>query len=150
MIRIELADKLRRAGVVWSPAAGDRFIVPDRDMDDEVFVVSDMAIEVHELSDSRIFRLNGTTEWALDSLDSRSVLWLPREEQLRTLLGERFRSLVRSEGAWTVEVSRDDERLCFTDADAESAYALGLLATMAEPVAGSSGRASDDATKGQT
>ena len=30
---------------------------------------------------------NGTTEWALDSLKTEQVLWLPREGQLRAEIG---------------------------------------------------------------
>ena len=127
MIRLELARQLKRAGVVWSPVAGDRFVVPDRDMDDEVFVVSDMTIEVHDLPGGRILGFNGTTEWALDSVDSDSVVWLPREEQLRMMLGERFHSLVREGDRWKVELVHDDQTRSFTDPDVESAYALSVL-----------------------
>jgi hypothetical protein len=129
VIRVELARALKALGVPWSPVPGDRFVVPDREMDDDVFVVSDMTIEVHDLPSGRILGFNGTTEWALDSMASDSVLWLPREEQLRTLLGERFHSLLREGDTWTVVVSRDGERQSFTDPDVESAYALAVLST---------------------
>lgn len=130
VIRIELARELRGSGVAWSPVTGDRFMVPDRDMDDEVFVVSDMVVEVLDLPGGPVLGFNGTTEWALDNLRSDSVLWLPREDQLRTMLGERFRSLVTNGRGWTVEVSGNDGELrSFTDPDVESAYALGVLSS---------------------
>ena len=48
VIPLELARQLREAGLVWKPEPGDRFVVPDRDLD-EVFVLSHMTIEVHRL-----------------------------------------------------------------------------------------------------
>ena len=64
MISIELAGRLRTAGLAWTPAAGDRFVIADREMDDEVFVVSELTIEVHDAPTGRLFRFIGTTEWA--------------------------------------------------------------------------------------
>ena len=76
----------------WSPVKGDRFVVPDRDLDDEVFVVSDMVVEAVDLPRvGRILAFNGTTEWALDSLEAAEAIWLPREEQLRDAARRRVR-----------------------------------------------------------
>ena len=68
MITVEQARRLRKAGALWVPSAGDRFVVPDRDMDDDVFVVSDMTVEVHDYPGGKVIGFNGTTEWALDSI----------------------------------------------------------------------------------
>ena len=38
MIDLDLARALRDAGLTWTPAAGDRFLVPDRDLDDMLFI----------------------------------------------------------------------------------------------------------------
>ena len=38
VITRELAETLAAAGLVWEPASGDRFLVPDRDLDEEVFL----------------------------------------------------------------------------------------------------------------
>lgn len=126
MITNELASRLRAAGIVWTPANGDRFVIPDRDMDDQVFVVSDMVIESHDVAGGRVIRFNGTTEWALDSLPAELVLWLPREDQLRELLAESF---VRLEalGDGLVVVLADGSR--HADTDAERAYARAILHT---------------------
>ncbi len=105
MITLELAERLREAGLIWSPSAGDRFVVPDRDLDDEVFVVSDMVVEIHQRPSGQILGFNGTTEWALDSLKVDQVLWLPREEQLRERLGTAFRRLEATPQGWAVEVA---------------------------------------------
>jgi len=90
VISLDLAHRLRVAGMAWTPADGDRFIVPNRDMDGDVFVISSMVVEVREIPAGRIVAFNGTTEWALDSVDATSVLWLPREAQLREYLGAHF------------------------------------------------------------
>ena len=93
VISVDLGRRLADAGVQWSPAPGDRFVIPDRDLDEQVFVVSDMVVEVRELPRGRLLAFNGTTEWALDSVMQPDVLWLPHEHQLRTMLGDAFVSL---------------------------------------------------------
>ena len=124
---MELARRLAdRLGLVWEPRPGDRFMVPDRDID-EVFVVSDMTIEVQELPTGRLIKFNGTTEWALDSIAAAEVVWLPWEHQLRELLGPRFARLERLPGeqpGWAV-VLADGSR--HVDVAPESAYARALL-----------------------
>ena len=142
MISLELARRLREAGLLWRPAPGDRFVVPDRDMDDEVFVVSEMTIQVHDLPrGSSVIRFNGTTEWALDSIDADEAVWLPRESQLRDLLGDLFLRLeavstheagfvvvVRADANGRRGVDPDEQR--HVDIDAERAYARAVLALL--------------------
>ena len=123
MITIEQAGRLRKAGVLWAPAAGDRFVVPDRDMDDDVFVVSDMTVEVHDYQGSKVIGFNGTTEWALDSIEQREVIWLPREEQLRALLGDHFHKLEAVPGGYRVELADSTHAAD----DAEQAYAKAVI-----------------------
>jgi hypothetical protein len=127
VIAVELARKLRDAGLRWSPATGDRFIVADRDMDADVFVLSDMTIEVHDLPDGRVIGFNGTTEWALDSVESEQALWLPRESQLRELLGGTFRGLERSDEGWRVRLEVNGHPHAEDDPDPEQAYGKALL-----------------------
>ena len=127
MISLELARRLRSAAVTWEPAPGDRFQLPDRDMDDQVFVISDMVVEVRPAPAGPILAFNGTTEWALDSVGQQDVVWLPREDQLRTLLGEAFVSLEATPGGWIVTVARDGERERHIDIDVECAYARAVL-----------------------
>jgi hypothetical protein len=38
VLSLELAVALRDAGVEWVPAPGDVFVLPDRDLDEQVFV----------------------------------------------------------------------------------------------------------------
>jgi hypothetical protein len=136
VISLDLARRLQTANVRWTPAAGDRFVVPDRGMDADVFVVSDMVVEFREVPSGQILAFNGTTEWALDSIDAKSVVWLPREDQLRELLGSAFVSLERLDGVdgfdlpggMVVVTEVDGRRQRHVDVDAESAYARAIIA----------------------
>jgi hypothetical protein len=128
VISIELARKLRDTGLKWRPAPGDRFVVVDRDMDDDVFVISDMVVEVHEHPTGPILRFNGTTEWALDSIDASNVVWMPSEAQLRELLGAHFARLEAVPGGFVAEIDTDSGTERHVDVDAERAYARALLA----------------------
>ena len=128
MITIDLAQRLKAAGVEWTPSHGDRFMVPDRDLDEAVFFVSDMVVEVHDLPTGRIFGFNGTTEWALDSIQQQEVVWLPTEGQLRDLLGSSFVALESVPGGCVVVVDGPAGRERHIDIDAECAYARAVLA----------------------
>ncbi len=133
MITRELAQRLREAGLEWTPASGDRFMIPDRDLDDDLFVISEMTIEVQDVLGRRIVKFNGTTEWALDSIAAELVLWLPREDQLRDALGGRFAALERNQFGFVVTLA-DGSR--HADVDAERAYARALLAVLSAAGAG--------------
>jgi hypothetical protein len=141
MITTELALELARRGLPWIPASGDRFHVPDRDLDDEVFVVSGMSIEVSDLPSGAEMRFNGTVEWALDSIAQSEVIWLPREDQMRDVLGALFVRLERLEGetgGYAVVLRRDGLEERHVDIDAERAYARALLSVLpGDPAAGS-------------
>lgn len=135
MISVDLAQRLRLHGLIWTPVAGDRFVVPERGIDEDVFVVSDMTVEVHDLPSGRVIGFNGTTEWALDSLELPEVLWLPRESQLRELLGEVFVGLEAVAEGFAVIVRAVDEGADsplrrHAAEDAEDAYAAALLSVL--------------------
>lgn len=127
MITRELAERLRDAGLPWRPASGDCFMIPDRDLDDEVFVVSEMTIEVTDALGERLVRFNGTTEWALDSIDAALVLWLPREDQLREALGASFVSLETVGDGFAVQLADGSRHV---DLAASRAYARALLSDL--------------------
>lgn len=147
MLTIDLARRLHAAGLRWDPSPGDRFVLPDRGMDEDVFVISDMTVEVHEFPTATVIGFNGTTEWALDSVEQREALWLPLEHQLRDLLGGLFRSLAHDPdgaeapdtsdggaGPWAVTLSVPDTSApdggrrthVVRGASAEQAYGLAL------------------------
>ena len=130
MITVPLARALRDAGLVWVPAAGDRFVVADRGMDDQVFVLSDMTVEVRSFPTGPVIAFNGTTEWALDSLDQDDALWLPAEDQLRDRLGPSFRRLERAAEGFAVVVADGEGEVRTTGADPATAYAHAVLARL--------------------
>ncbi len=133
---LRLALALRDAGVGWTPRVGDRFAVPDRDLDDEVFVLSDMVVELRDTPSGDVLAFNGTTEWALDSLEADAAVWLPREDQLRELLGDALVSLERLDGGdapagWVVTVGVAGARERHVEVSVEAAYARAVLAVLA-------------------
>jgi hypothetical protein len=128
VLPLDLATRLKDAGLRWKPAPGDHFAVPDRDLDDEVFVLSNMVIEVHQLPEGAVIAFNGTTEWAMDDLEQDEAIWLPREDQLRALLGGSFRSLVRVGAGFRVEIQIGDEPSAYDGDEPSAAYAQALLA----------------------
>lgn len=130
MLTAALAGELLSAGLLWTPRPGDRFVVPVGEMSGEVFYISEMTIEVHSRPGGRVLGFNGTTEWALDSLSLNDVVWIPREEQLREQLGDRFISLTRTADAWHVLAAVAGAERSFGDPDAEIAYAHAVLAIL--------------------
>ena len=133
MISLSLAVELKNAGLVWNPALHHLFAIPDSDLDQRVFVVSDMAIDVERLFGLQAITFNGAVEWSLDHIMVDDVVWMPTEEQIREalqqrLLGEaepairlnsysnRFRCLISLEG----------ESLSFEARTASDAYGLAL------------------------
>lgn len=131
MIGLEMAKELKEAGLIWKPGTGDRFAIPDRDLDEEVFVLSNMTIEVYNVPEGRVIGFNGTTEWALDDVEIEETIWLPREDQLRELLGGTFRSLSRTEAGYDVEMDLLGEARTFTAGTPDGAYAAALLHLLA-------------------
>ncbi len=130
MLDLHLARQLRDAGLRWDPTEGDRFVLPDRDMDDEIFTVSRMVVEVHTAPIGQVIAFNGTMEWALDAVEQAETVWLPREAQLREALGQALLSLVRTDEGWRC-TTRLDGGLAEVDAPtADQAYAKALLAQL--------------------
>lgn len=127
MISHDLAAQLAPL-LSWTPANGDRFYIPRPEIADSVFLVSDMVVELVTQKGESRFHFNGTVEWALDSVDSDGVIWLPREDQLRELLAGYFLSLDSSAGGFVVTVSGPG-RAYHTEPepDAADAYARALL-----------------------
>lgn len=127
MLSRETAIALAEAGVVWQPRPGDRFMVRVDEMGEEVFQVSEMTVDVAHYPEGTHVRFNGTTEWALDSIELARTIWLPHEGQLRDLLGDRFASLVREGRSWVVTLDDERGRRDVCDEDVEEAYAQAVL-----------------------
>lgn len=145
VISTALARELRTAGLVWTPVSGDAFQIAlggdlggdsggdqNDDFEGDVFTVSDMTIEAHRSPTGTVLGFNGTTEWALDSVAIDDALWLPREDQLRELLGGTFRRLDRGmtddRVAYTVTIVLDGRDAAFASDDPTEAYGLAVLA----------------------
>jgi hypothetical protein len=133
VISVDLAAELRAAGLRWRPTVGDRFVVANRAMDEDVFVLSTMTIDVHQFPSGPVIGFNGTTEWALDSLELDEALWLPAEHQLRDLLGAAFVSLAHDGSDWVVTLA-DGERVA--GPRAAEAYGRALLGRLQSAAAG--------------
>lgn len=129
MITVELARRLvAEAGVLWQPQAGDRFVIDAELLTGEVFWISDLTVEPQHFADRTVLGFNGTTEWALDSVSLDQAIWLPREDQLRGLLGDRLDTVRRTRSGWEVScVASDGSRHTVVDADLECAYAVSVL-----------------------
>lgn len=89
-ITLSTAQQLKAAGLPWIPAEHDHFAIPDRGLDERVFVIADMTVLVQVLHGSPAVTFHGTAEWALDYLVVSETVWLPSEEQLRRLLEQRL------------------------------------------------------------
>ncbi|MEX2551247.1 MAG: hypothetical protein WD638_13570 [Nitriliruptoraceae bacterium] len=131
MISLALAKALHEHGLSWTPQEGDRFILPDRDMDGRVFTISDMVVEVRRSPVGALIAFNGTMEWALDAIEVAETVWLPREAQLRERLGDALLSLARIEDGWRCTVRIDDQLVEVEEAEADEAYGRALLAVLA-------------------
>ena len=130
MISTELARALRDSGLAWVPRAGDAFRIDRVEADEEVYVLSDMTVEAHDFSTGTVIGFNGTTEWALDSVDLGDTLWLPHEHQLREALGARFRRLSHEGSEFGVDAFVDGAIRTYSADDAANAYARALLMTL--------------------
>ncbi len=134
MLKLEMARKLKQAGLKWQPRHGDLFVAPDRGMDDQVFVINDMATIIEMWRGAPAITFHGTPEWALDYLYVGDTLWLPHESQLRELLQRAVAAtpaevfdLLYADGAYTCRFAWDGEAVALRAEDAADAYAAALL-----------------------
>lgn len=134
MIRLETAQKLKAAGLSWTPAMFDFFAIPDRQLDDKAFVISDMLVTVDILQGLQVVSFQGASEWALDSLVTTDAVWLPHEGQLRQALeaglldaGGLDLKLVSGLSGYRCEMTYRGKALVFEANAADEAYAAALL-----------------------
>jgi hypothetical protein len=135
VIGLDLALSLRAAGLRWTPRPGDRFVLPHRGMDEDVFVLSDMTVEVHRFPTGSVIGFNGVTEWALDSVDQHEAVWLPAEHQLREMLGGLFVKLESGADGFEVTLALPSGSSTHRASTAEDAYGQALLAVLREVTA---------------
>ena len=134
MISLELARQLKEAGLQWQPALHDFFAIPQPELDERVFVISDMTIDVEKLFGRQTITFNGAVEWSLDFIMQAAVLWMPTESQLRELLQERLLmerqpavQLDSSTDGYTCQIIYQGQACYFEAVQASNAYAKALL-----------------------
>jgi hypothetical protein len=134
VLSLVLAQQLKTAGLDWKVAKNDFFIIPDRGLDDTVFVISDMTVLVETLFGAQAVTFHGAVEWALDHVEVAELVWIPREDQLRDtleqyLIGEREPSLVLISTAdgYRCEIQFQGKFLAFDAFGAGDAYGTALL-----------------------
>ncbi len=137
MIPLSLALELKEAGLIWQTNNNDFFAIPDRGMDERVFVLADMMAYTDLVRGWPVVAFHGTAEWALDYILTSEVVWLPTEEQLREALAERLAAaddrgranftLTLDSDGYTCAIEFSDEGLIFDAPTAAEAYGRALL-----------------------
>jgi hypothetical protein len=133
MISLQMALRLKQAGLKWTPKLNDFFAIPERGMDANIFVLSDLQANIEKLFGSEVVAFQGASEWALDYLISSEAVWMPREEQLRAammeLLPEREPKLRLdcTNTGCCLEISSNDFHLSAQAQEVEDTYAEALL-----------------------
>lgn len=144
MIQTETARILKNLGLTWKPQLHDFFAIPDRNLDNRVFVLSDMTIGAEVLHGFPALTFNGAVEWSLDFIYQYDVIWIPREDQLRTLLVSRLAGqeepvlqLESTLRGYRCTINFGGEKQQFTAGSAGDAYASALISLLeSEPLNG--------------
>jgi len=141
MLSLSLARQLKEAGLAWIPAEHDFFAIPDRGLEEKVFVISDMTVYLELLQGRRVATFHGTPEWALDYMLTGDLVWLPTEGQLREELMRRLPAeggpmleLVGALQGYRCEVLFNDQSLSFEANGASEAYVAALLHILRTPL----------------
>ncbi|KPV53969.1 hypothetical protein SE17_06535 [Kouleothrix aurantiaca] len=137
MISASLAQQLKQRGLRWQPTERDFFLMPEHNLDGQVFVVSALPALVQSFSGQQTITFHGSIEWALDYVVLSEAVWLPSEIQLRELLAATLGPdaplrLERLSRGYRLQVAIGAEMREFEETSAEECYALALLATMPE------------------
>ena len=132
MISSELALRLKRAGLEWRPAERDFFMMPEHNLDEQIFVVSALPALVQNFHSEMSITFHGSIEWALDYVLLSEAVWLPSETQMRALLADAIGAdaplrLDRTAAGYRLQIASGADLLDFEAADAEDTYALALL-----------------------
>lgn len=135
VVSIEIAKRLRDAGVVWQPRRFDFFHIPDRNLDEELFVIANFAVNVQHLADGiAAIAFEGAVEWSLDYILTQDVVWMPSETQAREMLGEAFLRLEQLDGNHQVTITHRGHQATFSAPTPSDAYGLAMLHLLASSV----------------
>lgn len=129
MLSLSLAQKLKKAGLEWQPELHDTFAVPDRELDDRRFVLTEVLSYIELFRGSPVVTFHGTAEWALDFILQTEAVWIPSETQLRQRIQQYATDLVLKETSdgYECHVNFRGQALTFSDPDACEAYGAALL-----------------------
>ncbi|MCL4868978.1 MAG: pilus assembly protein CpaE [Anaerolineae bacterium] len=130
MITLTLAQQLKTAGLRWHPQEHHFFAVPDREMDERVFVISDMSVLVEVLQGWPAITFNGSVEWALDYVLEMEAVWLPTTDQLIPALGQAFVRLERRGEQFVCAIRWGEALSEYAAANSADACALALLSIL--------------------
>jgi hypothetical protein len=140
MLSLSVARQLKEAGLLWEPALHDFFAVPDRGLDERVFVIADMMATHAMLRGQPALLFNGAVEWALDYIMIVEVVWIPTESQVRAALEQRLLgipdsslSLISTLDGYRCEIHVAGETHTFEAFGAPEAYGLALLHLLERP-----------------
>jgi hypothetical protein len=134
MVSFIIAKQLKAAGLLWQPMLHDFFAIPDRDLDEQIFVINDMTAYVELIRGWPIVTFHGSSEWALDYIYLQELVWMLTESQARDELQQRLNDspqpLVQLTGQaneYRCEIQFRGQGLAFMAAKASDAYAGALL-----------------------
>lgn len=135
MIDLDHARRLKQAGLQWMPSERDVFVLPDRQMDNQIFAISQLTALVQLINGQPAIAFHGTSEWALDSVLIGEALWMPSETQLRELIAFLLGPhaplrLDRTAEGYRCQVGHGDRVSEFAADGAENAYAEALIALL--------------------
>lgn len=135
MISMERGQQLKASGLEWEPAERDLFMMPEHNLDGQVFVVSALPALVQNFGGQRTITFHGSIEWALDYVVLSEAVWLPTETQLRELLSERIGPdaplrLERLSAGYRLLVGLGADLHELEAPSAEDVYAQALLLTL--------------------
>jgi len=134
MISLLLARRLKHAGLVWRAGNYDFFAIPDRGMDDRIFVISDLMANLDIFRGWPVVTFHGSAEWALDYILTTELVWLPTEEQLRQALIDKLSDQVQllvnlssDRRGYRCTIVFNGQERDFESPDGSNAYGLALL-----------------------
>jgi hypothetical protein len=103
-------------------------------MDEKLFVISDLLVNIEQLQGIQIVSFQGAPEWALDYLVTSDVIWVPTETQLRQRLesallagGGLELSLHTTIAGVRLNIVYRGQGFSFDARDAQDVYAQALL-----------------------
>ncbi|MBK9941025.1 MAG: pilus assembly protein CpaE [Kouleothrix sp.] len=136
MISATRAQQLKQRGLAWAPAERDFFIMPDHNLDGQIFVVSALPALVQSFGGQQTITFQGSIEWALDYVVLSEAVWLPSESQLRAQLAAAIGPdaplrLERLSAGYRLLAGIGAELAEFEATSAEECYALALLQALA-------------------